>query len=213
MNPDFTSGGTTVRRRAISGSAAFLALVVVATWGARSDAGQEKAPRRPPEPFRVFVHNSDPADTALKANLEEALPTVRERIERRGKWFQLAESAETADITLRIFNYRTGRVRYPPDRGNDTMPGVWVNRGRVYHFVDAVVRGGAVSVKLSGLEEGHWNSGSGLRKAAGHLAKELERFAKDNYGPLRQLRTETRPEEPGDASAAPRSRNASPSRD
>ena len=191
---------------------ALIVFALLAT-GTSSAGGQEKAPRHPPEPFRVFVAASDPADAALKANLEEAIPMVRERVERRRKWFRLAVSAETADVTLRIVNYRTGRVRYPPYRGNDTMPGVWVNRGRAYHFVDAVVWGGGVSVKLSGLDEGHWNGGSGLRNAAGQLAKELERFCKDNYGPLRQLRTETRPDEPGDGGAAPRSRNASPSRD
>ena len=191
------------------------ALVVFAllATGTPSAGGQEKAPRHPPEPFRVFVHTSDPADAALKAKLEEAIPMVRERVERRRKWFRLAVSAETADVTLRIVNHRTGRVRDPPYRGNDTMPGVWVNRGRAYHFVDAVVWGGGVSVKLSGLDEGHWNGGSGLRNAAGQLAKELERFCKDNYGPLRQLRTETRPDEPGDGGAAPRSHNTSPSRD
>ena len=191
---------------------ALIVFALLAT-GTSSAGGQEKAPRHPPEPFRVFVDTSDSADAALKANLEEAMPMVRERVERRRKWFQLTGSAETAHITLRVVNYRTGRVRYPPYRGNDTMPGVWVNRGRAYHFVDAVVRGGGLSVKLSGLDEGHWNGGSGLRNAASQLAKELERFCKDNYGPLRQLRTETRPDEPGDGGAAPRSRNASPSRD
>ena len=191
---------------------ALIVFALLAT-GTSSAGGQEKAPRHPPEPFRVFVDTSDPADAARKANLEEAMPMVRERVERRRKWFQLTGSAETAHISLRVVNYRTGRVRYPPYRGNDTMPGVWVNRGRAYHFVDAVVRGGGVSVKLSGLDEGHWNGGSGLRNAASHLAEELERFAKDNYGTLEQLLATAEPRERRDGGASAPAENTSPSRD
>ena len=82
------------------------------------------------------------------------------------------------------------------------MPGVWVNRGRAYHFVDAVVWGGGVSVKLSGLDEGHWNGGSGLRNAAGQLAEELERFCKDNYGTLSSS-SDCGPANSGDGGASP----------
>ena len=216
MTPIFTSGGVTIRHRAISTWAPFVALVVLATWGARSDAGQEEVPRRPPEPFLVFVHTSDPADAALKANLQEAMPMVRERMERRGDWFRSAGSANTAEITLRIVNYRTGELRDHPHRGTGgMMPGMLIAEPsdcQEYHFVDAVARGGGVSAKLSGLDAGTIGGG-GLRRAAGQLAKELERFAKDNYGSLSQRRTRIGPKEPGDGSAAPRSRNASPSRD
>ena len=286
MNPVFSSGGIppvrTLRLRVISGWAPFLALVVLAAWGARSDAGQERAPRHPPEPFRVFVDASDPADAALKAFSKKqyrwfgngwsdggngsAWPSPPRRrtslfassttgpggsgIPRTAGMTRCREcgltacgethvSAETGEaVGVRL----TRRVREEPPPGelarayfdrNATQNAAkrsgsagmdrrsnaaWVlpqavNRGRAYHFVDAVVWGGGVSVKLSGLDEGHWNGGSGLRNAAGQLAKELERFCKDNYGPLRQLRTETRPDEPGDGGAAPRSHNASPSRD
>ena len=207
MTPIYRSGGVTIRHRAISSWAPLVALVVLATWGARSDAGQEEVPRRPPEPFLVFVHTSDPADAALKANLEEAMPMVRERIERRREWFQLTESAETADITLRIVNYRTGQHWNPLFRTYGTL------QGREFHFLDAIIQGGGVRTRLSGLDERPVGNSPALRNAASHLAEELERFCKDNYGPLRQLQTETRPKEPGDGSAAPRSRNASPSRD
>ncbi len=97
----------------------------------------------------------------------------------------------------------------PPDRVSPQA----VNRGRAYHFVDAVVRGGGVSVKLSGLDEGHWNGGSGLRNAASHLAEELERFAKDNYGTLEQLLATAEPRERRDGGASAPAENASPSRD
>ena len=205
MNPDFTSGGMTIRHRAISGWAPFLALVVLAAWGARSDAGQERAPRHPPEPFRVFVDTSDPADAALKANLEEAMPMVRERVERRRKWFQLTGSAETADITLRVVNYRTGQHWNPLFD--------WTLQGREFHFLDAIVRGGGVRARLSGLDERPVDIGPALRNAASHLAEELERFAKDNYGTLEQLLATSGPREQRDGRASAPAENTSPSRD
>ena len=205
MNPDFTSGGMTIRHRAISGWAPFLALVVLAAWGARSDAGQERAPRRPPEPFRVFVHASDPADAALRAKLEEVIPMVRKRVERRRKWFRLAVSAETADITLRIVNYRTGQ-HWNPLFDWTTL------QGREFHFLDAIVRGGGVRARLSGLDERPVDIGPALRNAASHLAEELERFCKDNYGALEPLLATAGPRERRDGGASPPAKNASPSR-
>ena len=89
--------------------------------------GQERAPRRPPEPFRVFAYFIETADAALKANLEEAMPMVRERVERRNKWFQLVDSAETAEITLRITHYRQANlnllVQSRPDQSDARLLG------------------------------------------------------------------------------------------
>ncbi len=157
--------------------------------------GQEKAPRRPPEPFRVFVYAIETADAGLKAQLDEALPMVRERVAGRRKWFQLAASADAADITIRIVSYRTGELRDHPNRRTGGMiPGMLTAEPsdcREYHFVDAVVRRGGVSTQLSGLDAGAIG-GAGLGRAAGQLAKELERFAKDNYGALSQHRARAR---------------------
>lgn len=146
-------------------------------------AGQDEAPRRPPEPFRVFVHASDPADAALKARLEEAVPTVRERIKRRRTWFQLANSAEEADIVLRIVNYHGS---YANKYGFEGPPVELI-------YVDAVAVAGTAREKLSGLDLRPALLRASLRNAASHLAEELERFAKDNYGALRQLRERANP--------------------
>jgi len=45
--------------------------------------GQERAPRNPPEPFRVFAYTIESTEAESKARLEEALPMVRERVKRR----------------------------------------------------------------------------------------------------------------------------------
>ena len=172
-----------------------------------SPGDQEKAPRRPPEPFRVFVYFIETADAGLKARLEEALPMVRERVERRRNWFRLAESRETADIMLRITYYRQGHPKDPPVRGGraTSMSDCWATE---YHSVDAVVVAGDLRVRLSGLDHRCIDVGPSLRSAAGQLAEELERFAKDNYGALAQPRIRER--ERRDGEAPPPARNASP---
>jgi hypothetical protein len=146
---------------------------------AAAAAGQDTAPRRPPEPFRVFVHTSDAADAALEARLEEAVPMVRERVERRDKWFRLAASAEEADVVLRIVNYHNSHAHKWGWYEGPTVELV---------YVDAVATAGTAREELSGLDQRPALLRASLRNAASHLAEELERFAKDNYGALRQLR-------------------------
>ena len=169
--------------------------------------GQERAPRRPPEPFRVFAYFIETADAALKANLEEAMPVVRERVERRNKWFQLVDSAETAQITLRITHYRQANLNFP-FRGGRTkaMHDCWATG---YHYVDAVALAGDLRAPLSGLDHRCVDVGPSLRNAASHLAAELERFAKDNYTTLAKLRATPRTRGRRDGAGAPPPRNPS----
>ena len=157
---------------------ALLALAVPAT-------GQDKAPRRPPEPFRVFVHAGATADAALKAELDDALPMVRERVKRRDKWFQLADSAEEADVVLRLVNYHNSNAHKWGWFEGPTVELV---------YVDAVAVAGTAREKLSGLDQRPVLLGASLRNAASHLAEELERFCKENYAALARLRMETRPD-------------------
>ena len=166
-----------------------VALLALAT----AASGQDEAPRHPPEPFRVFVYAIESADAALKGRLEEALPTVRKRIERRQRWFRLADSRDTADITLRIVHYRHGNPTDPPVRGGRTeaMMNCWATG---YHYVDAVALAGDARAALSGLDHRCIDEGPSLRNAAGHLAEELERFCKENYAALTRLLMETRPD-------------------
>ena len=161
---------------------ALLALASAAT-------GQDTAPRRPPKPFQVFVHASATADAALQATLDDALPIVRERVGRRNKWFQLVDSAETADITLRITHYRQANLNGLVRGGQtESMYTCWATG---YHYVDAVAGVGDERAALSGLDHRCVDEGPSLRNAAGHLAEELERFAKDNYGAVSRVKAET----------------------
>lgn len=169
--------------------------LLVAPLGNQPASGQDEAPRRPPEPFRVFVHTSDPGDDTLRTALEEVLPMVRERVERRRHWFQLADSPEDADLTLRLVNYRTGPSTGFPNVA-ESPPGTSGFLAREYHFLDAVVRSGESWGDLSGLTEGRVRRRPEVRKAADHLVRELERFCKENYAALMRLRVETRPDTP-----------------
>ena len=140
-------------------------------WATSPASGQDEAPRRPPEPFRVFVQTSGSPMAQLKARLEEAVPMVRERVQRR-KWFQLAESAEEADVVLRIVKKlptiptRTSGAgtRAPPSSWSTWTPLPLRERPRE---------------RLSGLDQRPALLRASLRNAASHLAEELERFARD----------------------------------
>lgn len=163
-----------------------LILAPVALLALAGATGQDEAPRRPPEPFRVFVYATPTADAAVRASLDGALPTVRERVRRRNGWFQLADSAATAEITLRITHYRQANLN-PTVRGNWTVPmyGCWETG---YHYVDAVALAGDAREALSGLDHRCVDVGPSLRNAASHLAEELERFARDNYGAVSRVK-------------------------
>jgi len=179
-----------------NGSARTWALVLpllLAPLASRSTARQDEAPRRPPEPFGVYVYAIEPADAALKARLEEALPMIRNRIERRRNWFRVADSRETADITLRIVHYRQGNPRDPLVRGGRTeaMHDCWATG---YHYVDAVALAGDARAALSGMDHRCIDERPSLRSAAGHLAEELERFAKDNYGAVSRAQAQAKRE-------------------
>ena len=157
---------------------ALMAPLLMVPLGHPSAAGQDEAPPRPSEPFRVFVQTSDPADAELKTRLEEAVPMVRERVQRR-KWFQLADSAEEADVVLRIVNYHNSHAHKWGWYEGPTVELV---------YVDAVAVAGTAREKLSGLDQRPVLLGASLRNAASHLAEELERFCKENYAALSQLR-------------------------
>ena len=175
------------------------ALALLVAPGLSFAAPQERAPRRPPEPFRVFVEASDRAGAELTALLEQALPAVRDRVERRRRWFALAESAETADLTLRVVNYRTGH-RSDPNWESFYAPIL------EFHYVDAVAVSDGVRTLLSGLDQRPLGHGASLRNAAGHLAEELERFCREHYAAL--ARKDEGGRERWDGAAPPWIRNA-----
>ena len=160
--------------------------LLVAPLGNQPASGQDEAPRRPPEPFRVFVYAIEPPDAELKTRLQEAVPMVRERVERR-KWFQLAESVEEADVVLRIVNYHNSHAHKWGWYEGPTVELV---------YVDAVAIAGTAREKLSGLDQRPALLRASLRNAASHLAEELERFCKENYAALTRRRMETRPDTP-----------------
>ena len=174
--------------------------LLLASLGSRSTAGQDEAPHRPPEPFRVFVHTSASAEAALQAKLKEALPTVQEQVRRRGSWFLLTDSAKTADLILRVVNSRTGPLRRVPRFKPYALDGILrvgpAGGDRDYYLVEAVVRSGEIRKQISGLHTGP-GGGVALRGAAGHLVKEVERFTKDNYGALSRVGAQANEKRPG----------------
>ena len=145
----------------------------------------EQAPRRPPEPFPVFVHAVETEDAELRGMLGKAVPEVAKRIARRRHWFRTVDSAAEARVTLRITNYRTASQMIPKlDKLIQRGQVVMVERSEIVelHYVDAVARVGGVAEVLSGLDERE--TGTSLRNASDHLAEQLERFCRDHYAAL-----------------------------
>ncbi len=150
-----------------------LALSVAALAG----AGEQRSAGPP----AVFVHEIRAGEPAAREALEVAVSEVGEQLRRRDDSFRLAEDEASADIVLRVTNYRTSRVMHPKlERlildGRVTI----VERSEVVevHYVDAVAIAGEARESLTGLDER--SRGASLRNAASHLVDELERFCEEH---------------------------------
>ncbi|MDE2972518.1 MAG: hypothetical protein OXU35_09455 [Acidobacteriota bacterium] len=98
------------------------------------------------------------------------------------------DSAESAEITLRITHYRQAHLNSLVRGGQtESMFTCWTTG---YHYVDAVALAGNARAALSGLDHRCVDEGPSLRSAAGHLAEELERFVRDNYAAVRRVRAQ-----------------------
>ena len=143
-----------------------------------------QAPRRPPEPFPVFVHAAETDDAERAEAIAEALEEVRDGVQRRRNWFRLAEASEDAALTVRVTSYRhTQQMRPKIERHfiNGQLQMVEGSEVIDIHFVDAFVAapGSTVRGTLSGFDER--DRGSSLQNAARHLAELLEDFVKEHY--------------------------------
>lgn len=148
-------------------------------------AGAQSAPKRPPEPFPVFVEAIETDDETIRERLEEAVGEVAKRVARRRRWFRIAESADAAALTLRLTDYRIGSGIAPRlskqslPRGSTTMmEGTEVVD---FHDLHAVADLGG---KPEILFRERRKVATSLRKAADDLAEELERFCRENYAAL-----------------------------
>lgn len=167
-------------RRGKASPAFLLAGIVAAAL-----AGAQPAPKRPSEPFPVFVEAAETDDETLRERLEEAVGEVAKRVARRRRWFRIAESADAAALTLRLTDYRIGSGIAPrlskqslPRGSTIMMEGTEVVD---FHDLHAVADLGG---KPEILFRERRKVSTSLRKAADDLAEELERFCRENYAAL-----------------------------
>ena len=166
-------------------SLALAGFLLLAAAAAPALDASVQAPRRPPEPFTVFVHASDPEDPELKEGLDKAVEEIRDRVAGRRHWFRVVDDLEDASLTLRVINYRTSQTMLPKlERLVINGRVELVERSEIveFHYVDAVALGGGARQNLTGLDER--DTGPSLRNAASDLAEQLEEFCKDNYAAL-----------------------------
>lgn len=176
--------GAAARALSVAGLMVGLIVASLVAAGGAALAG-EQAPRRPPEPFPVFVHAIPTEDAELEGMLAKAVSEVGKRLARRRHWFRTVSSAEDARVTLQIANYRTASQMIPKlDKLIQRGQVIMVERSEIIelHFVDAVARIGDRMASLSGLDERE--TGTSLRNASDNLAEQLERFCRENYAAL-----------------------------
>lgn len=170
-----------VRRRRASRAPAFLfgGIVLAALAGAQS------APKRPPEPFPVFVEAVETDDETLRERLDGAVVEVVRRVARHRHWFRVVAHADAATLTLRLTDYRIGSAIVPRlekqslGRGSTTMmAGTEVVD---LHYLYAV---GVLGGKREILSPEGRDAATSLREAGDDLAEELERFCRENYAAL-----------------------------
>ena len=176
---DTRNGGR--RGRTASASVSLLgAFVAVAAL-----AGAQSAPKRPPEPFPVFVEPMETDDETLRKRFEEAVPEVANRVARRRHWFRIAESADEAAVTLRLTDYRIGSGIVPRlskqslARGSATMM-----EGTEVVDIHLLYGVASVGARRAILSLDRRDAAKSLRRAADDLAEELERFCRENYAAL-----------------------------
>ncbi len=158
--------------------------VAVAVLAASAALASAQAPRRPPEPFPVFVHATETDDAERAEAIAAALVEVREGVQRRRNWFRLTDDREEAALTLRVTSYRhTQQMRPKLDRQfiNGQLQIIEGSEVIDVHYVDAVASapGSTVRGSLSGFDERE--RGSSLQNAARHLAELFEDFVKEHY--------------------------------
>lgn len=176
---------TDLRRGTAPAATALPVAALVVCLIAGSALAGEQAPRRPSEPFPVFVHAIATEDAEHRARLREAVAEVSKRVGRRRHWLRPVESRDDARVLLQVTNYRTLSEMALKRAGTFVRRGMVVSeRPEIVelHYVDAVASAGELRRDLSGLD--HRRVGTSLRNASDQLAEELERFCRDHYAAL-----------------------------
>jgi hypothetical protein len=178
-----------MKRLAVASVLASLASGAGASFGL-----QREVPDRPSEPFAVLVYTSpsEPDAPDSKYPLAKVVDEVSKRIEARKNWFLVTDSPERATIRVEVVRHSLNermRIRLEPRVDATGTRKDWVDVSWVQeeHYLEARVEmpgGGQALVQGSDARE----KGGSLKKAAAHLAENLELLCRERYWELETAR-------------------------
>lgn len=165
-------------------------LFVVAALASSAAAQERKPPKRAEVPFRVHVLSSAQGEPDVVEAIHEARDELAKRLEKNGRWFEVVDSLEAAEIVVDLQAYwvreqtRMHDQRHVAGANSHTMQ---VETVYQHHSVRARTSFLGRQRELTGTET---KRGRGSAKgAAKDLAKRLERHVKDNYWDLAERRS------------------------
>ena len=162
---------------------AFLALPV------RADEKKRKPPKRPDEPFVIFVDARPKGEAKAVEAIWEAREELEKKLRKKKKWFRIGESADSAELVVTLEAYWVREERRTHDQthvaGGNTHT-VQVDTLYEYHSLRSTVTILGAPHEMTGTQ---MKRGRGTPKgAASDLANRLERYCKENYWELDERR-------------------------
>jgi hypothetical protein len=158
-------------------------------------AAGSAAQKKPEKPIKVFAYveqnESGFVDQKTK-DLADSLKDLREAIQKKKDWLQLAEARDVADIVVHLKSRditNSGRFEDTTSTSSTNKSGATTtttSRGRqiMLYNVRTVMSVGQYSNEIVGSVQDTYILGGLWRTAAGNVAGQLETWVKDNYTKL-----------------------------
>lgn len=156
-------------------------------WGAAAATTPHEPPKRPDEPFRVFVAvDPEEADDGERGQLEEARAELAKRVGKDRNWFRLVTDRQDAEIVILLVNYWTREEKRVLSTWGVVPPTEGGQRGKTqvieivtYHYLQARVELFGARRMLRG--EKVRNDRGKAKDAAGDLLDRLEEVCREEY--------------------------------
>ncbi len=169
-------------------------LVLLALFGllassAHSGDEKRKPPKRPDQPFTVYVDAHPRGEAKVVEAILEAREELEKKLRKKKKWFTVSERPDAAEITVELEAYWVREERRTHDQrhvaGANTHT-VQVDTIYRYHSLRSVVTAFGTPREMLGTQTKR--NGGSAKGAASDLANRLERYCKENYWKLDERR-------------------------
>ncbi|MFQ5792320.1 MAG: hypothetical protein ACE5JI_17770 [Acidobacteriota bacterium] len=158
---------------------------------APADTKERKPPKKPNEAFTVFVYADPRGSEKIKKRIFNATEELKKRIRKKKDWFLLSGSKDKAEIVVEVLQHLiseqfVNKLDTRVSRGGVSKEWVDVNYLSARHYVEARVTLLGHQMMLKGADER--KRGGNMKRAVKDLAKQLEKYCKEHYWELTELR-------------------------